>query len=82
MRRERGQQQQQLAQEVNNNANANQRVMDEAVNDNNNNQVPAGEPAPTGTTQDAPNAWTVFWSTISSFFTSLIPENPVPMNVN
>ncbi|MFH4982056.1 hypothetical protein AB6A40_008765 [Gnathostoma spinigerum] len=33
-----------------------------------------------------PTAWTVFWSTcytfITSFFTSLIPENPVPVNVN
>uniref|UniRef100_A0A914E7M8 Homocysteine-responsive endoplasmic reticulum-resident ubiquitin-like domain member 2 protein n=1 Tax=Acrobeloides nanus TaxID=290746 RepID=A0A914E7M8_9BILA len=83
MRRERGQhQQQQMAQEVNNNANANQRVMDEAVNDNNNNQVTPGEGAPQSVVQESPNAWTVFWSTVSSFFTSLIPENPVPMNVN
>ncbi|VDN51051.1 unnamed protein product [Dracunculus medinensis] len=33
-----------------------------------------------------PTAWTVFWSTcytfITSFFTSLIPDNPVPVNVN
>jgi hypothetical protein len=27
------------------------------------------------------NAWTVFWSTVCSFFLSLIPENPVPVNV-
>uniref|UniRef100_A0A914ZS54 Ubiquitin-like domain-containing protein n=1 Tax=Parascaris univalens TaxID=6257 RepID=A0A914ZS54_PARUN len=33
-----------------------------------------------------PTAWTIFWSTcytfITSFFTSLIPDNPVPVNVN
>ncbi|VDK44921.1 unnamed protein product [Anisakis simplex] len=33
-----------------------------------------------------PTAWTIFWSTcytfITSFFTSLIPDNPVPVNMN
>ncbi|KAI1717911.1 homocysteine-responsive endoplasmic reticulum-resident ubiquitin-like domain member 2 protein [Ditylenchus destructor] len=28
------------------------------------------------------SAWNVFWSTVTSFFASLIPENPVPINVN
>lgn len=28
------------------------------------------------------SSWTVFWTTVSSFFTSLIPENPAPVNIN
>lgn len=28
------------------------------------------------------NAWSVFWTTIQSFFTSLIPDNPAPLDVN
>lgn len=44
-------------------------------NDNNNNQVQEDVTA-------NPTAWSVFWSTVVSFFSSLIPENPVPLNVN
>lgn len=33
-----------------------------------------------------PTAWVIFWSTcytfITSFFSSLIPENPLPVNIN
>lgn len=51
------------------NNNANQRVMDDAVNnnanDNNNNQVPNGDNG-TVPAQEPPSAWGVFWSV---FFT-------------
>ena len=41
-------------------------------NNNNNNRPP-----------QSVSAWSVFWSTVTSFFASLIPENPqVPVNIN
>lgn len=33
-------------------------------------------------TSNTMNIWNVFWSTVTSFFASLIPENPVPININ
>lgn len=42
-------------------------------------EVPGAQPQP-------PSAWAVFWSTcftfVTTFFTSLIPERPPPVNVN
>jgi hypothetical protein len=46
-------------------------------NDNNNNEVPAPQqPHP-----QLQSSWNLFCSTVSSFFLSLIPENPVPLDV-
>uniref|UniRef100_A0A7E4VVB0 Ubiquitin-like domain-containing protein n=1 Tax=Panagrellus redivivus TaxID=6233 RepID=A0A7E4VVB0_PANRE len=51
------------------------------ANDNNNNEVPAEPAAPAAAAPpqvEVQTPWTLFWSTVSSFFLSLIPENPVP----
>lgn len=60
------------------------------ANDNNNNNVntpnqEAGnvEIQPPNSHPQSFSAWSVFWSTVTSFFASLIPENPhVPVNIN
>lgn len=53
------------------------------INDNNNNHLPPEGVHNVGLrTEQEPGAWSVFWSTVSSFFTSLVPENPVPVNIN
>ncbi|CAD5206466.1 unnamed protein product [Bursaphelenchus okinawaensis] len=56
--------------------------------------VPENEPVPNNASEqsadDQPrqndlapqSAWAVFWSTVVSFFSSLIPENQMPLNVN
>jgi hypothetical protein len=51
-------------------------------NDNNNNQIMPDQLRAGLPTDHEQGAWSVFWSTVSSFFTSLVPENPVPVNVN
>lgn len=47
---------------------------------------PVQEAPPAEEANDSPapgqSAWSVFWSTVVSFFSSLVPENPVPLNVN
>jgi len=53
-----------------------------ADNNNNNELTPDRMPNAPPTTNIQQTVWNVFWSTVSSFFTSLIPENPGPLNVN
>lgn len=63
-----------------------QPVAPNQLNDNNTNQEEEGEApiaaVPSNRTQSF-NAWNVFCSTVTSFFESMIPENPqVPVNIN
>jgi len=44
--------------------------------------VDGGEQTVSPNQPQAPRAWSVFWSTVLSFFTSLIPDAPPPINVN
>jgi hypothetical protein len=67
-------------------ANADQQLRDNNnnINDDNNNHLPP-EGVNNGAgmrTDQEQSAWNVFWSTVTSFFTSLVPENPVPVNIN
>uniref|UniRef100_A0AC35F0C3 Ubiquitin-like domain-containing protein n=1 Tax=Panagrolaimus sp. PS1159 TaxID=55785 RepID=A0AC35F0C3_9BILA len=63
--------------ENNNNAEAGDEHQQQQ-NDNNNNEVPAPPQPPHPQLQ---SSWNLFCSTVSSFFLSLIPENPVPIDV-
>uniref|UniRef100_A0AC34QN85 Homocysteine-responsive endoplasmic reticulum-resident ubiquitin-like domain member 2 protein n=1 Tax=Panagrolaimus sp. JU765 TaxID=591449 RepID=A0AC34QN85_9BILA len=48
-------------------------------NDNNNNEVPA--PPRLVNLQDGQTRWNLFWSAVSTFFLSLIPDHQVPVEV-
>nr|CAD2147396.1 unnamed protein product [Meloidogyne enterolobii] len=68
--------------EVNNREAQNGQQQQEEIQNEGNQQPTTEQQQPTPVNNSGNSAWSIFWGTFQAFFTSLIPENQAPLDVN